>query len=157
MTDTTCPNCDAPAPPGARRCARCGYGFLEDGRGPRRPRPGRARASAALALAIVAAGAVFLSTVLDRGRYTTPIQDRRASAGLEVLSERPLSRAAAERVLAQRYLPAQDDDQADVHCSARIAKPAHSVRRCRLTYAGGVRRALVLLTNARGAEVLAEP
>jgi hypothetical protein len=74
-----------------------------------------------------------------------------------VLSERPLSTRAAERLLEDRYLPVPDDDEADVHCSERIPKPAHSVRRCRVTYPAGVQRAIVLLTNARGAEVLSEP
>jgi hypothetical protein len=74
-----------------------------------------------------------------------------------VLSERPLSNRAAERILEERYLPVQDDDQADVQCSGRIAKPAHSVRRCRVIYPEGGERTIVLLTNARGAEVLSEP
>ena len=40
---TSCPNCDAPAKPGARVCATCGYRFLED------RRPGRATGSVTLA------------------------------------------------------------------------------------------------------------
>ena len=42
-------------------------------------------------------------------------------------------------------------------CSGRIPKPAHSVRRCRVHYPGGAERRIVVLTNARGAEVLSRP
>ena len=48
-------------------------------------------------------------------------------------------------------------DEADVSCSGRIAKPAHSVRRCRVHYPGGAERRIAVLTNARGAEVLSKP
>jgi hypothetical protein len=76
---------------------------------------------------------------------------------LTVLSQQPLGRLALERVLEDRYLPVPDDDEADVTCSARIPEPAHSVRRCRVHYPGGAERRIVVLTNARGAEVLSKP
>jgi hypothetical protein len=107
-------------------------------------------------MAVVLAAAIG-RTVLDKTSYSSPGQDGAEHSRLEVLSERPLSRRALERVLEDRYLPVPDDDEADVHCSGRIAKPAHSVRRCEVIYSEGVRRGIVLLTNARGAEVLSEP
>ena len=80
-----------------------------------------------------------------------------ATPHLTVLSRDPLSRRAAERLLEERYLPIPDDDEADVTCSGRIPKPAHSVRRCQVRYPGGVERRIVILTKARGQEVLSKP
>jgi hypothetical protein len=76
---------------------------------------------------------------------------------LTVLSQHPLSRLPLERLLEERYLPVPDDDEADVTCSGRIPKPAHSVRRCRVHYPGGAERRIAVLTNARGAEILSKP
>jgi hypothetical protein len=82
-----------------------------------------------------------------------------ATAGfhLTILSQHPLGRRAAERLLEERYVPIRDDDTASVRCSGRIPKPAHSVRRCMVRYPGGVERRVVLLTTANGAEVLSKP
>lgn len=80
-----------------------------------------------------------------------------SSAHLEVLSEHPLATGALERVLERRFIGVRDDESAYVSCSGRIAKPAHSVRRCRLRYPGGIQRRIVMLTTANGAEVLSEP
>lgn len=154
MTDTTCPSCDAPAPPGAARCGRCGYRFFEDAG--RRPRPTRQHVLVAGALTAAVLLAAFLAAVLDNPPYRSVRQDGPARPTLSVLSDTPLSTRAAERAITERYLPIPDDDTADVHCSGRVAKPAHSVRRCAVVYPGGSRRAVVLLTTARGAEVLAE-
>ncbi len=71
--------------------------------------------------------------------------------------ELALTHRALERVLEERYLPIPDDDEADVTCSGRIPKPAHSVRRCLIHYPGGAERRIAVLTNARGAEVLSKP
>jgi hypothetical protein len=102
--------------------------------------------------------ALLAATVLGRGSNRPPKQDARGDRpALSVLSERPLSTRAAERALTERYLPIPDDDTADVHCGGRIAKPAHSVRRCYVLYPGGSRRGVVVLTTAAGSEVLAEP
>jgi hypothetical protein len=156
---TTCPSCDAPAPDRARACARCGYRFFEDG-GPAEhlPRPDRTAltlGAAATALVITAIVAAVLLTGGGEGDDTA--SGATASAHLTILSQHPLSRRPLERLLEERYLPIPDDDEADVTCSGRIPKPAHSVRRCRVHYPGGAERRIAVLTNARGAEVLSKP
>jgi hypothetical protein len=158
MTDTTCPSCDAPAPARTRACARCGYRFFEDG-GPANhlPRPDRTAltlAAAAVALVIVVVAAAILFSgggASDHTAIATP------ASHLTILSPKPLSRRPLERVLEERYLPVPDDDEADVTCSVRIPKPAHSVRRCRVHYPGGTERRIAVLTNAVGAEILTKP
>ena len=159
MTDTTCPSCDAPAPARARACARCGYRFFEDG-GPadHLPRPNRTAltlGAAATALVIAVIAAVLLLTGGGGGDDTA--SGATVSYHLPVLSRDPLSRRAAERLLEERYLPVQDDDEADVTCSGRIPEPAHSVRRCTVHYPGGSERRIAVLTNALGVEVLSKP
>jgi len=158
MTDTTCPSCDAPAPALARACPRCGYRFFEDG-GPAEhlPRPDRTAltlGAGAAALVVLVIGAAVLLTGGDGEEDTAGAT---VTSHLAVLSQKPLSRLALERVLEARYLPVPDDDEADVSCSGRIPKPAHSVRRCRVRYPGGAERGIAVMTNARGAEVLSEP
>jgi ribosomal protein L40E len=160
MTDTTCPSCDAPAPARARACARCGYRFFEDG-GPadHLPRPDRTTltlgaAAAALVVAVIAAALLLTG---GGGEDDTAGVAAAATPHLTVLSQDPLSRRGAERLLEERYLPIPDDDEADVTCSGRIPKPAHSVRRCQVRYPGGGTRRVVILTNGRGQEVLSKP
>ena len=163
MTDTTCPSCDAPAPPGACRCARCGYRFLEDGGTARRPpRPsglGVVAALAACALAAVAlAGALIARGGDDAGEVAAV--DSPQPVHLDVLSPHPLSTLDTERALTQRYLAIPDDDESDVRCSRREPRPAHSVRRCHILYPGGTDhtiRTVVVITTANGSEVLSEP
>jgi hypothetical protein len=154
MSETSCPSCDTPAAPAARSCARCGYSFVEDGgrAWPERARtlPARPLASVAGLAALAVAGAALL------GGGGDPV-DADASPHLQVVSDHPLSTGAAERLLEDRYTPLRDDDTAAVSCSGREAKPAHSVRRCEVRYASGVERRVVLITNARGAEVLSKP
>jgi hypothetical protein len=159
MTDTACPSCDAPASPGARACARCGYRFFEDG-GPvnRLPRPDRtalALGVAAVVLVVAAIAAVLALT--GGGGAPEPATGATPTSHVTILSETPLSRRSLERVLENFYLPIPDDDEADVTCSGRIPEPAHSVRRCRVHYPGGVERRIAVITNARGAEVLSRP
>jgi len=156
--ETTCPSCDAPAPAGASRCARCGYRFLEDGTEKRRPQPSRRGLSAVLCAVALAAIAVAAAVLLggDDGDEAAAV-DAAQPVHLEVLSEHPLSTLAAERVLTQRYLSIPDDDQSDVRCSGREPRPAHSVRRCQILYPGGTNRTVVVITNANGSEVLSEP
>jgi hypothetical protein len=62
-----------------------------------------------------------------------------------------------EAAIEQVYVPLRDDDTAAVSCSGREAKPAHSVRRCEVRYPNGTERRVVVLTNARGNEVLSKP
>jgi hypothetical protein len=161
MTDTTCPSCDAPAPARARACPRCGYRFFEDG-GPadHLPRPDRTVVALGAAVAVLLI-AVIAVIVVVAGRGAAGDDTAAAAASttrpLTILSKVPLSRRAAERLLEERYLPVQDDDEADVTCSVRIPAPAHSVRRCRVHYPGGSERRIVVLTNALGVEVLSRP
>ncbi len=160
MTDTTCPSCDAPAPAGASGCGRCGYRFLEDGAtGIRRPgRPSRRGVAAALAVGALVALAVTAVAVLGGDDEQAAADgDTGRGARLDVLARHPLSTAAAERVLTQRYLSMPDDDETDVRCSGREPRPAHSVRRCHILYPGGTDRTVVVITNANGSEVLSEP
>jgi ribosomal protein L40E len=157
MTDTTCPNCDAPAPVQARSCARCGYRFLEDSGSVRRPRPGRRTVVFGAAALVVVGGATVLAVAGASGGNEDAAAGNAPPAHLEVLSEHPLATRAAERLLEERFITIRDDDTAAVRCSERVPKPAHSVRRCIVRYPGGIERRVVLLTNASGAEVLSKP
>ena len=58
----SCPNCDAPAQPGARVCSTCGYRFLED------RRPGRTLLAAAAVAALVAAAVIVYREEMTLGR-----------------------------------------------------------------------------------------
>jgi hypothetical protein len=160
MTDTACPSCDAPAPARARACPRCGYRFFEDG-GPadHLPRPDRTALTLGAAATALVVAVIAAALVLTGGGNASDDTARGASASshLTILSQQPLSRRPLERVLEERYLPIPDDDEADVTCSGRIPKPAHSVRRCRVHYPGGTERRIAVITNARGAEVLSKP
>ena len=158
MTDTTCPSCDAPAPAGSHRCSRCGYRFLEGGGGRPRPHPRVSRfAAGAGAVAAVAVLAIVLTSGDDR-RSATP---EPVTSHLDILSRHPLGNAAVERRLEQRFLGVRKyDESAFVHCSRRIPQPAHSVRRCLVSYPGypgAGTLTVVLLTTANGAEVISEP
>jgi hypothetical protein len=161
MTDTACPSCDAPAPARARACARCGYRFFEDGGpGEHLPRPDRTALTLGAAITIMTIAAIAAAVLLTGGGGS---DDTAAGAStppashLTILSPHPLPRRPLERLLEERYLPIPDDDEADVTCSGRIPKPAHSMRRCRVHYPGGAERRIAILTNARGAEVLSKP
>jgi hypothetical protein len=161
MTGTACPSCNAPAPPGARECGRCGYRFVEGGPGPAaRPSAGPLLgAVAALAVAIGVAAVLLLGgdDRDDGGRGSPTPAALETTRRLEVLSEHPLATSAVERRLEGRFTELRDDDSAAVSCSEREAKPAHSIRRCRVRYPSGLERVVVLLTNASGSEVISEP
>jgi ribosomal protein L40E len=156
MTDTTCPSCDAPAAAGARSCARCGYGFLEAGPGaPERP---SLRQVALYGGALAAAGvAAVLALGALGGGDGDVARSSESLPHLDVISEHPISRPAAERLLKRRYIGTRNDESATVSCSGRVPKPAHSVRRCLVHYPGGIERRVVLLTTANGAEVISKP
>jgi hypothetical protein len=154
MSETSCPSCDAPAAPAARSCARCGYGFVEDA--------GRSTAEWPTRQLLAAAGvaALVVAAVALIGGADGPVDAVDGDGGsphLEVVAEHPLSTRAAERLLETRYAPQRDGNSAVVSCSGREAKPAHSVRRCEVRYSTGAERRVVLITNARGAEVLSKP
>jgi hypothetical protein len=156
--ETTCPSCDAPAPARGRSCARCGYRFVEDVAAPARlPRPSRRVVAATLGGGALAA--VTLTAVALRGAETEDpaAADAPREGQLEVISKRPLTTLAAERLLIERYLAVPDDDETDVRCDRREPRPAHSVRRCHILYPGGTERTVVVVTNANGSEVLSEP
>lgn len=120
------------------------------------PRPHLSRTALAVAAAAVAIGVagVLVTRGGDEGE-TAGVTDA-SSARLELLSEHPLSKLNAERLLEERFLPVPDDDESDVTCSGRVPRPAYSVRRCHVLYPGGSERVVVLITNASGAEVLRE-
>jgi hypothetical protein len=148
----SCPNCDAPAPAGARVCAACGYRFLED------RRPGRALLAAAAIAAAVAAAVIAIpggddapATDVEAGRAADPPR-----VLTELLSEHPLSTRAAERRLEARFTPLRDDDTAAARCSAREPRPAHAIRHCRIRYPNGTERGVVILLDARGRELLSD-
>ena len=152
MSETSCPSCDAPVSAAARKCARCGYRFVEDGGRTLRAPPLSLLAAAGL-VGLVAAAALAVALIGGGDEEVTADRPVR----LQVVSEQPLSTPAAERLLEERYTAPRDDDSAAVSCSEREAKPAHSVRRCRVRYPNGTERRVVLLTNARGNEVLSKP
>jgi ribosomal protein L40E len=158
MTDITCPSCDAPAPARARACSRCGYRFYEDG-GPadHLPRPDRTTLTLGAAVTVLTIGAIVVAVLLAGGDGSHETASATSREPLTILAQHPLSRGPLERLLEDRYLPVPDDDEADVSCSGRIPKPAHSVRRCSVHYPGGTERRIAVLTNARGAEVLTKP
>ena len=158
MADTTCPSCDAPAAARARACPRCGYRFYEDG-GPadHLPRPDRTTLTVGASVAALVALVIAVVVLVSGGDGSDETASATPREHLTILSQRPLSRLPLERLLEERYLPVPDDDEADVTCSGRIPKPAHSVRRCRVHYPGGAERRIAVLTNARGAEVLTKP
>jgi hypothetical protein len=158
MTDTTCPRCDAPAPPGARGCARCGYSFLEDaGPGRRAPRPSTRQAVVGVgATAVVAVAVAGVALLTGRGEGGAVASDS-SGTQLDRLASHPISTPAAERLLERRYFGTRNDESASVSCSGRIAAPAHSVRRCLVHYPSGIERRVVLVTTANGQEVITEP
>jgi hypothetical protein len=152
----SCPNCDAPAPPGARVCSTCGYRFLED------RRPGRTLLAVAVAAAVVAA-AVIVIPGGDDGRTAGAEKGRapdRPRVVTELLSGRPLSAREAEGRLEARCTSPGDDDSAAVRCAVRCAgrepRPAHAIRHCRVRYPNGTQRKVVVLLDARGRELLSE-
>jgi hypothetical protein len=148
----SCPNCDAPAAPGARACQACGYRFLED----RRP------ARLLLAVAAVAAAIAAAVVLIPSGDDSQPTDVEEGHAPdpprvlTELLSNRPLSRHEAERRLEDRFTSLRDDDSAAARCSVREPRPAHAVRHCRIRYPNGGNRQVVVLLDARGRELLSE-
>jgi hypothetical protein len=110
---------------------------------------------------VVVLAAVALLAVLLTSGGGGPPSAAPVRSQLDVLSPHPLGNAAVERRLEQRFLGVRkDDESAFVHCSRRIPKPAHSVRRCLVSYPGypgAGTLTVVLLTTANGAEVISEP
>ena len=148
----SCPNCDVPAPPGARRCDACGYRFLED------RRPGRALLALAAVAAVAAAAVIFIPGGDDA--QPAGAENGRAPDSprvlTELLSQHPLSAREVERRLEARFTSPRDDDSAAVRCAGREPRPAHAIRRCRVRYPNGTQREVVVLLDARGRELLSE-
>jgi len=148
----SCPDCDAPAPAGARVCGNCGYRFLED------RRPGRALLAVA-AVALVAAAVILIPGGKDAPPPADTEQGRAPDSPrvpTELLSEHPISAREAERRLEVRFTSPRDDDSAAVRCAGREPRPAHAIRRCRVRYPNGTQRQVVVLLDARGRELLSE-
>jgi hypothetical protein len=149
----TCPNCDAPASPGARVCDQCGYRFLED------RRPGRALLGGVALVALVTAAVIVIP---GGGSGPDPADVERGRARdaprmpTELISEHPLSAHQAERRLEARFTSPRDDDSAAVRCAGREPRPAHAIRHCRVRYPNGTQRRVVVLLDARGRELLSE-
>jgi hypothetical protein len=149
----TCPNCDAPASPGARVCDQCGYRFLED------RRPGRALLGGVALVALVTAAVIVIPgggsdpdpAAVERGRARDAPR-----VPTELISEHPLSARQAERRLEARFTSPRDDDSAAVRCAGREPRPAHAIRHCRVRYPNGTQRRVVVLLDARGRELLSE-
>jgi hypothetical protein len=156
MTDTACPRCDAPAPAGARSCARCGYGFIEDAERGRRLTARQAMAAVG-AIAVVAVAVAGVALVAGGGDDGAVASDSSAGTQLDRLASHPISTPTAERLLARRYFGMKRDESASVSCSRRVPEPAHSVRHCMVHYPVGIERRVVLLTTANGEEVITEP
>ena len=112
------------------------------------------------ASAVVTAAVVAVVLVAGGGdddpAGSAPLADLETPRRVEVLSERPLAIRDAELRLEERFTAMRDDDSAAVSCSEREAKPAHSIRRCSVRYPSGIERTVVLLTNARGSEIISE-
>jgi hypothetical protein len=155
MSETSCPSCDAPAAPAARSCARCGYSFVEDAGRRAVEWPTRQLLAGAGVAALVVAAVALIGG--GGGNSVDAVDGDGGSPHLEIVAEHPLSTRAAERLLESRYAPQRDGNSAIVTCAGREAKPAHSVRRCEVRYSTGAERRVVLITNARGAEVLSKP
>jgi hypothetical protein len=171
----SCPDCGARASAGSAACAECGYPIVEDSPRGGRPRrhPARPRRHPAVAKrrrfatyalaagALVAAAAAALLVATGGGDAGGAGQNRPSAAaerrsGPEVLSRRPLSARAAERRLEQRFVSARDDDTASARCSALQPRPAHAIRWCRIRYARGGERTVIVLSNPQGHELLVE-
>ena len=169
----SCPDCGARASARSKACAECGYAFVEDP--PRAGRPWRrsvksgaaggseAQRFATLPLAagvLAAATAATLLVALGGGEADDAGAERRGAAadrartGPEVLSRRPLSAREAERRLEERFVSPRDDDSASARCSALEPRPAHAIRWCRIRYAHGGERTVIVLSNPQGYELL---
>ena len=128
---------------------------------PRRPRErrgfsGLALAAGGAAVAVVAA-VVVLALLLSGGTNEEPAAGAGPSAHLPVLAEHPLGSARSSACSRSASCRCRTTTRRDVTCSARIPEPAHSLRRCLVATRAEAGRDVVVLTNAAGAEVLAEP
>ena len=100
---------------------------------------------------------VAVTVLLTGGGAATKRPPRHGPVHLTILSQTRCRGGPWSACSRRATCPIPDDDEADVTCSGRIPKPAHSVRRCRIHYPGGAERRIAVLTNARGAEVLSRP
>lgn len=117
-------------------------------------------ATLSLAAGVLAAAAAALVVALGGGEADDAGAERRGAAadrvrtGPEVLSRSPLSARAAERRLEARFVSPRDDDTASASCSALEPRPAHAIRWCRIRYAHGGERTVIVLSNPQGYELL---
>jgi hypothetical protein len=116
-------------------------------------------ATLSLAAGVLAAAAALM-VALGGGEADDAGAERRGAAadrvrtGPEVLSRSPLSARAAERRLEARFVSPRDDDTASASCSALEPRPAHAIRWCRIRYAHGGERTVIVLSNPQGYELL---
>jgi hypothetical protein len=115
-----------------------------------------------VAVVAVAAAVAAALVLIPGGDDATPVDVEEGRAAdpprvpTELLANHPLSRREAERRLEARFTPLRDDDSAAARCSAREPRPAHAIRHCLIRYPNGVERPVVVLTDARGRELLSE-
>jgi hypothetical protein len=112
-------------------------------------------------VAAIAAAVTAAVVLIPGGDDAQPIDVEPGRADLprvrtSLLSNHPLSTRAAERRLEARFTSERDDDSAAARCSGREPRPAHAIRHCSIRYPNGSRRAVVVLLDARGRELLSE-
>jgi hypothetical protein len=155
----SCPRCGKRATARSRSCAECGYKFVEDS--PRAGGPRRRSAALSLAAGALVAAAGVLLVAPGGGDAGDADQERPIAAEErrnrpELLARNPLSTREAERRLEERYGSASDDDTASARCSALQPRPAHAIRWCRIRYANGGERTVIVLSDPHGYELLLE-
>jgi hypothetical protein len=130
----SCPKCGAATAPGCGRCARCGFGIVEES--PRR-RAHRSRA-AVLGPALAAGAALVLVLALAA---VLPGND--APDGPDSVSAR-----AAEWQLERSLFDFRDDDSAAIACPRAIGSSTPT--RCRVRYPSGSVRGISVRVSPVG-------
>jgi hypothetical protein len=134
MLATSCPGCEAQAPPHSARCEACGFVLFEERERRRFKRPGPlSLALLALVAALVAGGLVLLAR--DEPRAAPP-------------APQPVSQARAERRLELQFANARYDDTAAVRCRSAIRQAGAT--RCQVRYANGDTQLVLVGLDQRG-------
>jgi hypothetical protein len=130
----SCPNCGTEAAPGHGRCARCGFGIVEES-----PRRWTHHSRATILGAALAAGAAL---VLVLALVAVPPGDE-ARDGPD-----PVSASAAEWQLERSLFDFRDDDSAAIACPQAIG--ASTPTRCRVRYPSGSVRGISVRVSPVG-------
>ena len=138
MPATSCPRCRCEAAPGASRCGKCGFVFLED-REP--PRLGFRSALVVIALGALAAGAALLAARDEPAAAPEPPD--------------PLPAAKAAPRLKSQFIDAGYNDTAAVRCGRAIR--LGGATRCHVRYANGDTQLILVGLDGRGALDLTIP